>query len=133
MSKSPDSQEMGLTTRQLAAVRAAMENAEHDAADFDDGDEDQANARDLHEGLQKLLGTVANQGPVYPLYPRDDVEAAVLVLKVLHQGSAEACAKDGRTELSNVHLDAVKFLDYALALHLAHVQNAKTFKETPNG
>lgn len=44
-----------LTARQYRAVKAAMDNAEHDAGDFDDADEDAANARDLYEGLQKLL------------------------------------------------------------------------------
>lgn len=44
---------------ELAAVKDAMANAEHDAGDFDDANEDEANARNLYEGLRKLLAISA--------------------------------------------------------------------------
>lgn len=51
----------------------------------------------------------------------DDVEKAIGVLVVLHEGSAEECECDGRTELAVVHREAVNLLHYARDLHRANV------------
>lgn len=49
--------------------------------------------------------------------PRDDVERAAQVLRVLHQHSGQAAMKQGNPEWAAVHEQAVDFIDYAMELH----------------
>lgn len=53
--------------------------------------------------------------------PADDVEKAVAVLRVLHEGSAEDMEKAGNLALAEIHRDAVRLLDYTLALHRQNI------------
>lgn len=53
--------------------------------------------------------------------PAEDVEKAVAVLRVLHEGSAEDMEKAGNFALAEVHRDAVRLLDYTLALHRQNI------------